>query len=167
MIATFCPSTNPASLRPRRNAAVWTAASSGERLLRNPTTGMADCCPRATAGHAAAAPPRAAMKSRRLMVVSCDRSDIVAAKWPAGKGSTASWGPKTRKIRPAWVEISPSSAIQPITLRHCGERQRPAVLLAWCHGPFPAHRHASEATNSRFADNGGGLGDLLGWADDP
>src|SRR6516165_9336943 len=39
----------------------------GEALYRSPTTGIASCCPRATSGHAAAAPPRSVMKSRRRM----------------------------------------------------------------------------------------------------
>jgi hypothetical protein len=34
---------------------------------RNPTTGIVGCCARAASGHAAAAPPRSVMKSRRLI----------------------------------------------------------------------------------------------------
>jgi hypothetical protein len=36
-------------------------------LCKKPITGIAGCCARAASGHAAAAPPRSAMKSRRLM----------------------------------------------------------------------------------------------------
>src|SRR5260221_9324745 len=40
----------------------------GDRVLRNPMTGIAGCCARATSGQAAAAaPPRSVMSSRRLM----------------------------------------------------------------------------------------------------
>ena len=42
---------------PRSRQAIW--------LLRNPITGIADCCARAASGHAAAAPPRRRMNSRR------------------------------------------------------------------------------------------------------
>src|SRR5262249_56133842 len=38
-----------------------------EPLWRKPTTGIAGCCPRATSGHAAAAPLSSVMNSRRLM----------------------------------------------------------------------------------------------------
>ena len=33
--------------------------------MRNPITGIADCCARAASGHAAAAPPSSVMNSRR------------------------------------------------------------------------------------------------------
>jgi hypothetical protein len=65
-IKRFCPSINPASRRPRRNAATRSLDSLGERLLRNPITGIAGCCARAASGHAAA-PPSSEMNSRRLM----------------------------------------------------------------------------------------------------
>ena len=39
----------------------------GDRVLRNPITGIAGCCARAASGHAAAAPPKSVMNSRRLM----------------------------------------------------------------------------------------------------
>jgi hypothetical protein len=35
--------------------------------LRNPITGIADCCARAASGYATAAPPSKPMNSRRLM----------------------------------------------------------------------------------------------------
>jgi hypothetical protein len=35
-------------------------------LLRNPTTGIVGCCARAASGHAAAAPPKSVMNSRRF-----------------------------------------------------------------------------------------------------
>ena len=43
-------------------------------LLRNPITGIAGCCARATSGPAIAAPPSSVMNSRRLT-------------YPQGKGS--------------------------------------------------------------------------------
>jgi hypothetical protein len=39
---------------------------SGDLVLRNPITGIAACCARAANGHAAAAPPRTVMNSRRF-----------------------------------------------------------------------------------------------------
>jgi len=36
-------------------------------LLRNPITGIAGCCARATSGQATAAPPKSDMNSRRLL----------------------------------------------------------------------------------------------------
>ena len=39
----------------------------GDLLLRNPTTGIPVCCAYAATGHVAAAPPRRAMNSRRLI----------------------------------------------------------------------------------------------------
>ena len=42
------------------------AQEAGDALLRNPTTGIADCCARAVIGHAAN-PPRYVMNSRRLI----------------------------------------------------------------------------------------------------
>jgi hypothetical protein len=59
-----------------RNAATRLAFGSGEPECRNPTTGIAGCCPRAVSGHAAA-PPRSVMNSRRL--ISCIRMPITAA----------------------------------------------------------------------------------------
>src|SRR6516162_11486278 len=44
------------------------AKPSGNPPLRNPITGIADCCAPAASGHAAAAPPSSAMNSRRLML---------------------------------------------------------------------------------------------------
>src|SRR5215467_8693877 len=41
----------------------------GALVLRNPITGIADCCARAASGHAATPLPTNAMKSRRLMGV--------------------------------------------------------------------------------------------------
>jgi hypothetical protein len=64
-IATFSPSTKPVSFRPRWNARRRSANTSGDALLRNPTTGIAGCCARAASGHAAA-PPSSVMKSRRF-----------------------------------------------------------------------------------------------------
>src|SRR6516165_6614315 len=53
--------------RPWRNTATCGANGPGEPALRNPMTGIAACCARATSGHAAAAPPRSVMKARRFI----------------------------------------------------------------------------------------------------
>src|SRR5262249_54100499 len=64
---TFWPSTNPAPARPWRNASKepW-AKLFGDRVLRNPITGITGCCARAATGHAAAAPLTSDMNSRRF-----------------------------------------------------------------------------------------------------
>src|SRR3954468_18531892 len=63
---TFLPSEKPASSNPFPNARTNGAESSADRVLRNPITGLADCCARAASGHAAAA-PTILMNSRRCM----------------------------------------------------------------------------------------------------
>ena len=49
-IATFWPSTKPASLKPWRNACYQIGVGPGDRPLRNPITGIAGCCARAASG---------------------------------------------------------------------------------------------------------------------
>ena len=72
---TFCPSTNPEAPRPCRKAAITPAESPGERLLRNPISGIAACCAPAASGHIAAL-LISVMNSRRLM---CSlRSEVTA-----------------------------------------------------------------------------------------
>src|SRR5262245_26021530 len=66
-MATFLPSTNPASFRPCRKGSTVYAKPAAGVLLRNPTTGIAVCCARAATGHAAAAPPNSVMNSRRFI----------------------------------------------------------------------------------------------------
>src|SRR5262249_59144896 len=66
-MATFFPSTKPASPKPLRNPARRLAFGSGEPECRNPITGMADCCARATSGRASAAPP-SVKNSRRFIL---------------------------------------------------------------------------------------------------
>src|SRR5437660_5826104 len=56
-MATFLPSTNPASFRPCRKGSTVYAKPVAGVLLRNPTTGSTGCCARAARGHTAAAPP--------------------------------------------------------------------------------------------------------------
>jgi hypothetical protein len=51
--------------KPFRNAAMGRAIGLGDKLLRNPITGIASCCARAASGHAAAAPPSVAKNFRR------------------------------------------------------------------------------------------------------
>ena len=53
------------SFRPSRNARTRSALPSGDAEWRNPITGIAGCCARATPGHVAAAPPTSVMNSRR------------------------------------------------------------------------------------------------------
>ena len=57
---------------PLLNAAAIDAYPSADALLRNPTTGMVDCCARAASGHTAAAPMRS-MNSRQLIRSPCRR----------------------------------------------------------------------------------------------
>src|SRR6185312_2427405 len=69
-MATFWPTTKPASASPRRNAPATASDSRCERLLKNPTVGVA-CWARAIIGRVAAI-PSPAMKSRRL-IFACPR----------------------------------------------------------------------------------------------
>jgi hypothetical protein len=41
-------------------------SDSGDPKFKYPTTGIADCCARAASGHAAVAPSRSVMNSRRF-----------------------------------------------------------------------------------------------------
>src|SRR5215470_4499555 len=66
-IATFSPSTKPASFRPWRNARSRSEIASGDLGSRYPITGIAACCALAASGHAATAPPSSVMNSRRFM----------------------------------------------------------------------------------------------------
>jgi len=66
-IATFWPSTYPASFNPSRNTPKRIAYRSGDDVPRNPITGIADCCARTASGRAAATPARNVMNSRRLI----------------------------------------------------------------------------------------------------
>src|SRR5260370_18215906 len=61
------PSTKPVSRKPCRNASSTYTESSGDRLLKNPITGIAGCCACAASGHAAPAPPSSVMNSRLLI----------------------------------------------------------------------------------------------------
>jgi hypothetical protein len=63
-ITTLRPSTKPASVRPRRNAARMCSNDIDGVLRRKPTTGMDGCCARAPSGHTAA-PPSSVMNWRR------------------------------------------------------------------------------------------------------
>ena len=65
-IETFWPSTNPASAKPRRNAATRCADPVADVLLRKPITGIACCCACAGVHGLATAPPRRVMTSRRF-----------------------------------------------------------------------------------------------------
>src|SRR5580704_17185516 len=66
-MATLRPSLKPPSASPRLNAASRGAKPSGVPSARNPTSGIAGCCAYAAIGHVAAAPPKSAMNSRRLI----------------------------------------------------------------------------------------------------
>jgi hypothetical protein len=54
--------------------------SPSDRLLRNPTTGIAACCAHAANGHATAAPPTSVMNSRRRICTPKLRASIVSAQ---------------------------------------------------------------------------------------
>jgi len=68
-----------------------------DELLRNPITGIADCCARAASGHVAAAPPINVMNSRRFM---CPDATVMARAGPADlprtqgttEGPAGPWG---------------------------------------------------------------------------
>ena len=77
----------PFSLRPSRNAATRDANSVGEAPFRNPTTGIG-CCARAGSGHAAAAPPRSVMNSRRLMGHTTEAISAISAPCPHAPKAT-------------------------------------------------------------------------------
>src|SRR6266404_8651161 len=65
-MATFWPSTYPASRRPSRKAATRCANGPGDPLCRNPMTGRCGCCARTIAGRAIrAAAARLAKRLRR------------------------------------------------------------------------------------------------------
>src|SRR5262249_12479260 len=64
---TLRPSTKPTSPKPRRNPAILPSHCAADTLNSDPTTGLAGLRARAAIGHAAAAPPRSVMNSRRLM----------------------------------------------------------------------------------------------------
>src|SRR5258708_19113088 len=65
---TFWPSTYPRRCRPSRKAATSGANSCGETSVSSAIRcSRPGCCARAASGHVAAAPPRSAMKLRRLM----------------------------------------------------------------------------------------------------
>ena len=66
-IAKFFPSIAPASAKPCRNAAARATLSSGERVLRNPTTRTAGCSARTVIGHNAATLSPAMMSRRRML----------------------------------------------------------------------------------------------------
>src|SRR5205823_4762214 len=75
------------SFRPWRNAATTCAYDWGDALLRNPITGIVDCCARAVSGHPAAAPPKSVMNSRRRMRPPSDSGrGIVRLTLGSGKG---------------------------------------------------------------------------------
>jgi hypothetical protein len=78
--ASFSPSTKPISLSPRRNPRIQSGVESGDLGSSNPITGMAGCCPRASNGHDAAAPPRSEISG------SLDGRQV---PWIAGIGMTA------------------------------------------------------------------------------
>src|SRR5262245_2912980 len=86
-IATFWPSTKPASRRPARNAATKCAIGASGVLRRNPMTGIGGGCPRAASGHAAAAPPSTVMNSRRLTSDIAACSPTCQRRTPEGHGA--------------------------------------------------------------------------------
>ena len=75
-MATFWPSTNPASFRPCANAVARSSELAAVVLRRNPTIGVAGCCARAASGHATAEPATTLMKSRRR--IACPKAQDCA-----------------------------------------------------------------------------------------
>ena len=64
-IATVWPSMKPVLLSPSAKCRQAVCQTDRGMALRKPITGIAGCCARAASGHAAAAPPRSVMNSRR------------------------------------------------------------------------------------------------------
>ena len=73
-MATFWPSTNPASFRPCANAVARSSELAAVVLRRNPITGTADFCARAASGHATTALLKSLVNSRRLMASPAPRT---------------------------------------------------------------------------------------------
>src|SRR6516225_6960948 len=73
-MATFWPSTNPASFRPCSNAVARSSEPAAVVLRRNPITGTADRCARAASGHATTALLKSLVNSRRLMASPAPRT---------------------------------------------------------------------------------------------
>src|SRR5262249_19840855 len=65
-ITTLRPSAKPVSPRPPWNPEIGRTHSAADAPLRNPTTGIADCCARAASGHTAA-PPSNVINARRFI----------------------------------------------------------------------------------------------------
>ena len=98
-ILTFWPSTNPVSFRPRRNATIKLVSAAGQPGKRTPTTDFAACCARAESGHAAAAPPRSVMNSRRFIgLPQCQGSQTKYSRSGPCTAATAT------RFRPVWVK---------------------------------------------------------------
>ena len=85
------PATNNAIAIAHRGRAL------ADRMLRNPTTGIAGCCARTTAGHAAA-PPSAAINSRRLI------------RGPRRRGEKLGWC-RSQPPWPPWIVTSSNLSI--------------------------------------------------------
>src|SRR6516165_11393884 len=66
MVGPLDPGALTKTLKLLRNAATKRAFVSGLPAARYPITGTPGCCAPAASGHAAAAPPRSVMKSRRF-----------------------------------------------------------------------------------------------------
>src|SRR5436309_179403 len=115
------------------NAAAWRAEPSSDRLLTNPTTGIAGCCARVASGQATAAPPSSVMNSRRLM------TDMDLAP-PRAAGFSLS---QARRDRPVlWAILNRSES-----------RWAPSRHLSRDHGPWGlrlrfAVRHAFSALHA-------------------
>ena len=69
----------PASFMPWRRAATKAFEALNDEILRNPTTGIADCCACAASSHATAAPLRRLMNSRRRMSAPNSVASILSA----------------------------------------------------------------------------------------
>ena len=63
------------------------ASSSADTELRNPITGLAGCCARATTDHAAALPSPAMNSRRRILISPADRGGAYRGGGSKGTGS--------------------------------------------------------------------------------
>jgi len=79
------------------------AHSAADPLLRNPITGIVGCCARTASGHAAAAPARSVMKSRRLMWVTELGTSLLRRKTTTSRPGAPSFGSRWL-MQKSWVE---------------------------------------------------------------
>src|SRR5262245_58906552 len=124
-MATFCPSTKPASFKPCRNAVTRFVASAADVTRKKPTTGMDVCWARATRGQVAAALPRSVINSRRL-IASPETNDRTSyrQKLALWKGALMS----ALGHKPTYAVQNVMSDLPPIATAKAEFRKSPCLL---------------------------------------